>query len=106
MAVKVVTVLDRQTIWDIAIREYGSVEGVFTIMEDNEGIDLVAPLVVGSLLKINKAPINKPVVDYFYNKNLHPISKIPVLIIPATRRVTETGIQREVEETTDFRIIE
>lgn len=106
MAVKVVTVLDRQTIWDISIREYGSVEGVFDIMADNEGIDLVTPLVVGSLLKINKAPINKPVVDYFYNKGLHPISKIPALIVPASRRITETGVLRELEETTDFRIIE
>lgn len=72
---KVVTVLHKQTIWDIAIREYGSIEGVKDIMDYNEGVDLKKSLVVGQLIKIVGEPINKAVVDYYKTNGLIPVSR-------------------------------
>ena len=71
--VKKVIVLDRQSIWDIAIQEYGEgVTGVFKIMQDNPEVNLTTRLVPGQLLKINQQPSNKVVAQYFADNDLHP----------------------------------
>jgi len=72
---KTITVLDGQTIWDIAIQHYGSIEGVFQIIKDNEGVDLKKGVNVGQLIKILAEPINKPIVDYYSDNNLKPVSR-------------------------------
>ena len=70
---KTVKGLDQQTIVDIAIQEYGSVEAVFDIMEDNPGVNLQTR-VAGKLLKIRDVPTNKPIADYYSANKLKPVS--------------------------------
>jgi hypothetical protein len=67
---KKVIVKERQTIWDLAIQEYGSVDGAFKILADNLGIDLETDLVPNSILLINSDPINKDVVNYLVEKSI------------------------------------
>lgn len=76
MAVKTVTVLSRQTIYDIAVQEYGSTEGVIQLIKDNPELNLVNNLYAGQLLKINAGPVNKLVADYFKSNDLHPATQI------------------------------
>lgn len=65
---KKVKVLDRQTIWDIAIQEYGSIDGAFKILNDNPNLDLATNLIPNTLILINSSPINKDVVNYLVEK--------------------------------------
>ncbi len=75
MAVKTVEVLHRQTISDIAIQEYGGVEGLLQLIKDNEGLTLTSNLTTGQLLKITAIPVNKVIAAYFKDNNLHPATK-------------------------------
>lgn len=76
MARKTVQILDRQTIWDIAIQEYGSVDGVFKLMNDNpEKVpSLDANLIPGDFLKILSGPTDNVNLDYYRKNNLHPVT--------------------------------
>ena len=49
---RVVVATQGQTIYDIAIQEYGCYEGVFQIMKDNEGFGLSTELVAGQSVNI------------------------------------------------------
>ncbi len=63
---KVITVYDEQTIYDIAIQEYGHVDGVDLLLQDNpelQGYDSI--INAGQLLKIIQEPINKDIVDKY-----------------------------------------
>ena len=48
-----------QTIWDIAVQEYGDVTMAWTIVKDNDNqlADLNASIVPGTELKIRKEPV-------------------------------------------------
>ena len=98
MAVKTVKVLDGQTIWDIAIQEYGSIEAIFQLMQDNSSLSLAVPLVGGVLLKLNGIPVNKPVADYFQANHLYPVSGRSFnggrIITGGYRRITVSGERR------------
>jgi hypothetical protein len=75
MSKRTITVLDRQSIWDIAIREYGSVEAVFALLLDNpelSGVD--APLVAGQQLVIRSADVDSDVVRYYRENALWPVT--------------------------------
>lgn len=67
-----ITVQDGQSIYDIALQEYGSVEGVFHICEDNEGVNLEDELQTGQQLLIAHEPIDAQVVEYYRRKGLKP----------------------------------
>ncbi len=55
-----------QSLWDISLQEYGSIEGVFYILEANTSLDINSQLVTGDLILIpERAPLNKKVVDYY-----------------------------------------
>lgn len=72
---RVITVLKEQTIWDIAVQEYGSAEGVFQLMEDNpEVTGLDAVLTVGQLLKIKTAPLEQSILNFYQDNDLHPVT--------------------------------
>ena len=45
-----------QTIWDIAIQHYGSVEGVWLLTADNEPLDFDTMLADGDGLRIRESP--------------------------------------------------
>ena len=66
---KIITVKFGQTIFDIALQEYGDLEGIKTLLEDNEGLDLSQELVEGSKLNISiDKIIQQPIVNEFLNK--------------------------------------
>jgi hypothetical protein len=74
---KIIIVEDKQTIYDIAIQEYGHVDGVQLLLEDNEvlqGYDTI--LFAGQLLKIAQEPINKEVVEQFAKESYKPVSEV------------------------------
>jgi len=71
---KTVIVEDRQTIWDIAVQEYGGVDGVFQLIEDNPGLTIGSDLQGGQLLKIKSAPVNATVLAYMQLNNVKPVS--------------------------------
>ena len=52
-----IKIASNQSIVDIAMQEYGSPEGIFSLMEDNVGIENVTQqLTPGTILRIRTAP--------------------------------------------------
>jgi hypothetical protein len=76
MSVRKVIVQDRQTVFDIAIQEYGSAEGCFLLMADNPDkvTHLTMDLVPGTKLKIISPPVNKPVASFMRTNGIQPVS--------------------------------
>ena len=67
---KIVVVQENQTIYDIALQEYGSVEGIFQIMEDNE-VDLETNVTVDQEILIDQDQvIDQSVVDYYAKEGI------------------------------------
>ena len=64
------TVLDRQSIFDIAIQHCGAAEVAYDIAVIN-GISITDELTVGQVLELPE-PINKDIVKYYKDKNLTP----------------------------------
>lgn len=64
-----VKVRQGQSIFDIALQYYGSIEAVQWLITDNN-IDLNASLEVGRQLTIRNEVYNQAVVDYFKNKTI------------------------------------
>ena len=74
-----VSVFEGQTIYDIAIQEYGCFEAVFLLLEDNVGLTLDTELINKQQLNIrNEVPelteTNKQIVEIFKQKNIKPNS--------------------------------
>jgi len=70
-------VIDGQTIFDVAIQFYGSIDGVFLLFNDNpqlNGLDTI--LNASQKLKIKSEPINAEVVNYFTKNGIVPSSEV------------------------------
>ncbi|GAB2586651.1 hypothetical protein [Spirosoma areae] len=52
------TILDQQSLFDIAVEVYGDVDAVFWLLEDNPGVGLTDRLQVGQSLNIREAKMN------------------------------------------------
>lgn len=76
MAGKRVEVMRGQTLWDIAIQAYGSVEGAFLLLQDNaDQLDsLDDDLTPGMVLRITSPPVDVDVATYYTDEDLHPVS--------------------------------
>lgn len=61
-----------QTIYDVAIENYGSAEGVFALMADNPDVipDLNMILPPGSKLQIKTPPVNEEMYQYLKGNKL------------------------------------
>lgn len=81
MAIKQITVLPGQSIWDIAVQEYGSPSGVAALITDNlELLDLSATPVPGTKIKIDSTKIiNNDVVAILTAKGIKPANAIEIL---------------------------
>lgn len=67
-----VTVLQNQTLIDIALQVYGSVEGVYTLAVEN-GINVTDDIAEGDQLNYDIANIvNKNTVSYLKNNQIYP----------------------------------
>ncbi len=53
-----------QTIYDLAIQAYGSVEGVFQLIEDNDWLDLESTPTVGKKVVVKGDFIDEPTANY------------------------------------------
>jgi len=63
-----------QTVWDIALQEMGSIEGVFDILENNAFIRPDMALSAGQALLVPDKVINAGVVDYYERNGIKPAS--------------------------------
>lgn len=60
-----------QTIFDVAVQNYGTVEGVAILLEDNPGLTLNSDLEVGSTLRVNgERALDQGRVNYFRERGI------------------------------------
>ena len=59
-----ISVMPNQNIYDISIQEYGSVEGIFNLVTEND-LGLSTIVEVGSTLNANSEVINKKIANYY-----------------------------------------
>lgn len=74
--VRQILVKPNQTIWDVALNEFGSIEGVFEILKANDSLEsLNEDLSVGQELKIVNVVLNDTVLEYYKSKNIASASQ-------------------------------
>ena len=75
---KTVTVLNNQSLWDISVQEYGSVEAVFELaMANDMGVtDLLTAGQELVLPEVDKNVVKPEVVAYYRRNGLHPVSGV------------------------------
>lgn len=89
---RIITVVNRQNLLDIAIQEYGSVEALFDLIADdpsvlvfeqindetgapaNTSMGIMSNLFGGQKIAIKSNPIDFPTFNYFQKKQLKPVS--------------------------------
>lgn len=67
---------ENQNIFDISLQEYGSIEKVFDILEDNENFDLTDDISVYKDLKVGREAFKKDIVEYYNSRKLNPATSI------------------------------
>jgi len=73
---KEITVLNNQSLFDISVQEYGTIEGVFEIALAN-GLSVTDTLVAGQKLKIpeiDQSLVQPEIVDYYKRNDIHPVT--------------------------------
>ena len=86
----------RQSLFDLSLQEYGSVEGLFSLMEDNNINSVNHNFASGDIVAIKQKAINQDVVDY-YEKHKTTVNGgfTPVLvsvIAPTITAITYTPL--------------
>lgn len=71
---RIVTVNSRQTLYDIALQEFGSVEGVTRLVADNPGVNLVTPPEPGAKLVVSGDVLNRDVYEHYRVNGIKPVS--------------------------------
>lgn len=69
----IIIVEKKQSLWDLSLQYYGSIEGVYQLWEDNASVidDLNSDVQPGEKLLIDETKIIKPeIVAYYKEKNL------------------------------------
>ena len=64
-----------QSVWDLAIQEYGSIDGAFKILRDNPALTLDASIPDNFPVLITEPPINKDVVNLLIQKGVKPANE-------------------------------
>lgn len=67
---------ENQNIFDISLQEYGSIEKVFDLLEDNEKFNITDDLSVYEDLKIGREAFKKDIVEYYSSRNLKPATAL------------------------------
>ncbi|MFG4004805.1 hypothetical protein ACHRV1_05025 [Flavobacterium aquidurense] len=67
---------ENQNIFDISLQEYGSIEKVFDLLEDNDQFNLTDDISVYEDLKIGREAFKKDIVEYYNARNLKPATAI------------------------------
>ena len=68
-----ITALQNQSLFDIALQEYGDIEGLFFLMKANR-LSLHTTIKAGDVIKITERPINKWLVKYYKENGINPAS--------------------------------
>ncbi|MEI6899247.1 MAG: hypothetical protein WCL00_05175 [Bacteroidota bacterium] len=71
---KTIVSLTGQTLYDIALQEMGSAEGVFDILELNPLLRLDIAIPTGTNVFVPDTVIKPAVVDYYTRNSIHPVS--------------------------------
>lgn len=71
---KTIEAVEGQTLFDIAIQELGSPEGVFDILKSNAYLRLDMALEAGQVVFVPDAVIKPAVVDYYARNEIKPVS--------------------------------
>lgn len=72
---KIITVKPNQSIWDIALKHHGAIEGVFEIIDENPGFSLNTDLQDNQEINVNNTVINAGVKKYYDDNNIDPASR-------------------------------
>lgn len=85
MKFKEIYIRANQSIYDIAVQEYGHVDHVFQILKDNPSLDLNTDLDAGAVIKIDTtlAVVDKDVQDHFIENNLKSATGKTGVVAPA-----------------------
>ena len=67
---------ENQNIFDVSLQEYGSIEKVFDLLDDNDRFNLTEDLSVYEDLKIGREAFKKDIVEYYNTRNLKPATAI------------------------------
>lgn len=59
-----------QSVFDIAIQEYGSIEGVFNLLRANPELEFDSNIQPGTVLKIEGEPVKQTIVDFYRNNKI------------------------------------
>lgn len=65
-----------QNILDISLQEYGSIETVFDLLEDNDQFNLTEDISVYEDLKVGREAFKKDIVEYYTSRNLKPATEL------------------------------
>ena len=65
-----------QNIFDLSLQEYGSIENVFDILEDNDLYNITGDVSVYEDLKVGREAFKKDIVEYYNSRNLKPATSI------------------------------
>ncbi len=67
---------ENQNIFDLSLQEYGSIEKVFDLLEDNDQFNVTEDLSVYEDLKIGREAFKKDIVEYYNSRKLKPATSI------------------------------
>ena len=74
MAKKIIVVEENQSIFDIALQEYGAAEAVSQLVYDNGLESVNADVATNTEMVITDSIVNKDVVNLYIKKNIKPAS--------------------------------
>lgn len=76
-----VTVGNNQTVWDILLQEYGSVEAFFQMVDSNPTVftNLNVLLLPGMVLKVSETAFNSKVKDYYSKRGLKVVNGVKIV---------------------------
>lgn len=63
---------ENQSVFDMALQEYGSLEGLFDLLDDNAKIQVDGALSVYEDLKIEQAPVRREIKEFYRSRTLLP----------------------------------
>lgn len=102
---KTVTVSNNQSIWDIAVQEYGSYDAVKQLIIDNPTLNFNDSIAPGTQLIIAGAIVNKTIVDFLSKSGIKPTTAIntpnPVNWILIGGNWMDTGLWVDLENWND-----
>lgn len=67
---------ENQNIFDLSLQEYGSIEKVFDLLEDNDQFNITEDISVYQDLKIGREAFKKDIVEYYNSRNLKPANAL------------------------------